>query len=151
MGNEIYLNLRKRFIFSCLILLAIFASIFVHHRINLDNLEKASYSLSMICFISSVILTICFPIIIRLITFNEVKTNGKIKIDKYIKFKNIVLISVFIGSLFALFGYYKLMYEGLLTISILCSLYGIYSVIPSMKTIDIELVEFNVFDNKNDK
>lgn len=151
MAKEIFRILRARFIVICVILLILIGVVFIKHRTNMDSLDRASYSLTMICFISSVIFSICIPIIIRLVTFNDVKTNGTIEKKKYLQFKNIVLLSVFIGSLFALYGYYKLIYEGLLTVSFLCILYGIYSVIPSKKTLEIELIEFNVEDYKNSK
>lgn len=151
MVKEIYRILRNRFIIICVILLILVGAIFMNHKINRSILEIASYSLSMICFVSAVIFSVCIPIVIRLLTFNDVKTNGTIRKKKYLQFKNIVLLSVFIGSVFTLYGYYALIYEGLLTVSLLCTLYGIYSVIPSRKTLEIELIEFNVEDYKNRK
>jgi ABC-type sugar transport system permease subunit len=149
MVKEIYETMRNRFIIMCVILVALILIIFVSHRSNADSFERASYAITMVCFVSSVICSICIPIIFRLLTFNDVKTNGNIRKRKYLQFKNITMLSVFIGALFALYGYFVLIYDGLLSVSILCSLYGIYSVLPNKKSLNLELIEFNVEDIKN--
>lgn len=149
MVDAIFKILKKRFAIICGIIIVLFFTIVLLHRVNFESLSPASYFVTMICFIATAIFSLCVPIIIRLMTFKKVKDNGNISRKIYLEFHNIVLLSVFIGSLFALYGYYALIKDTLETVSLLMALYGIYSAIPSKKSINMELVEFNVEDFRN--
>jgi hypothetical protein len=149
MVNDVYKILIKRFAIMCILIVALFLAIFAFHRLNADSLSRASYTTTMICFIGSAIFSLCVPIIIRLVTFKKVKDNGNLTRATYLDFHNVVLISVFIGTLFALYGYFALIQDTLETVTVLIALYGIYSAMPNKKTIKIEFVEFNVEDFRN--
>lgn len=151
MIKEIYQILKSRFIIMCVILLTLVVFIFLNHRANINNLSIAGYNLTMISFISSAVFAVCVPIVLRLLAFRKVKNEGSLKKQKYLQFKTLALVSIFIGALFALYGYYELIYEALLTVAVLCVLYGIYSVLPNRKTLKMELIEFNVEDYRNNK
>jgi small-conductance mechanosensitive channel len=151
MVDNIFKVLKKRFAIMCIVVVVLFLAIFLSHRFNTGALNRASYTITMICFFGAAIFSLCIPIIIRLVTFKNVKDNGKLSREMYFQFHNVVLISVFIGALFALYGYFALIQDILETVTVLIAMYGIYSAIPSKKTIKMELVEFNVEDytNKN--
>jgi hypothetical protein len=151
MVDNIFKVLKKRFAIMCIVVVVLFLGIFINHRFNVGPLSRASYTMTMICFFGSAIFSLCVPIIIRLITFKNVKEDGNLSRAMYFQFHNVVLISVFIGTLFALYGYFALIQDILETVTALIAMYGIYSAIPSKKTIKMELVEFNVEDYRNKK
>jgi amino acid transporter len=151
MLNDVYKTLRNRFIAICVVLLVLLLATFLYHRSNMDHLTRAGYALTMVCFFGSAIFSACIPIIIRLLTFKKVKDDGNISKKSYLNFKKLVSISAFVGALFAIYGYYAMIYDALLTVTILFAMYGIYSIIPSKKAVNMELVEFNVEDYNNKK
>lgn len=151
MIDNIFKVLKKRFTVMCIIVVVLFLGIFLSHRVNTGALSRASYTITMICFLGSAIFSLCIPIVIRLVIFKNVKDEGNLSRSMYFQFHNLVLISVFIGVLFALYGYFALIQDILETVTVLIAMYGIYSAIPSKKTIKMELIEFNVenYRNKN--
>lgn len=149
MVDNLFSILKKRFAIMCVVVIVLFLAIFFSHRSNAESLSRATYTTTMICFFGSAIFSLCIPIIIRLITFKNVKDDGNISRAMYLKFHNIVLLSIFIGALFALYGYFALIQDILETVTVLIALYGIYSAIPDKKTIKMELLEFNVEDFRN--
>lgn len=149
MVDNVYKVLFKRFVIMCCVIVVLLVAIFISHRINSASLDRATYTTTMICFIGSAIFSLCVPIIVRLVTFKKVKDKGSLSREVYLQFHYVVLISVFIGALFALFGYYALIQDTLETVTILIAMYGIYSAIPNKKAINMEFVEFNVEDFRN--
>ena len=151
MLDDIYKTLKKRFIVLCAVLIILILATFLYHRLNMDDLTRAGYALTMVCFFGSAIFSACIPIIVRLVTFKKVKDDGNISKKAFLNFKKWVGLGAFVGALFSVYGYFAMIYDALLTVSILFAMYGIYSIIPSKKALRMELVEFNVEDYNNQR
>jgi len=143
--EELYQKIKKQTVIFFIIALVLLAIIVIHHFFLKDGLAYAGYTFSLICTFGVALFSICFPIFLRLYYFKKVKDNKKgLYIDDYIKFKQLILFSVAFGTLFALEGYFFMIYETLLTVSILLNIYGIYTIIPSKKSMKLELISMKV-------
>ena len=150
--EELYQKIKKQTIIFFILALVLLAIVFIHHYFLKDNLSYASYGFTLFCTFGTTLFSICFPILIRLYYFKKVKDNKKgLSEAEYLKFKQFILYSVAIGTLFALEGYYFMIYETLLTVSMLLCLYGIYTIVPSRKSMKLELVSMKVEGVKKEK
>jgi len=75
------------------------------------------------------------------------KNKGLTKLEFY-KMKELLLYSVWIGSVLTAAACIFLIYKTFLYISVLMALYGIYSIWPSKNTYKIEIKSFGVKDNE---
>jgi len=143
--EDLYQKIKKQTVIFFVLALVLLGIIFIHHYLLKDNLVYAGYGFTLVCTFGTALFSICFPILLRLYYFKKVKDNkkGLSKAD-YLKFKQFILYSVAIGTLFALEGYFFMIYETLLTVSILLNLYGIYTIVPSKKSMKLELISMKV-------
>lgn len=144
MMDKIYKKERNHFIVMSSILITLLLLIFLNHRSHISTLTHTGGIITIICLMTSVIFSLCLPILLRLLTFKKVKEQGKIHHDTYLHFNSSLLLSTFVGALCALYGYYILISGTLLTLSILCALYGVYSVMPSKKGLQMDFIAYHV-------
>ncbi len=99
---------------------------------------------STLVLVLTTFFSIAFPILLRTGYYQKsIKAKG-LKLSEYFKFKLSINISVFIGSLCALIGYYFPIYKYHLYLSIFVGLWGIYSIIPSSKIIEKDFIAYNI-------
>ena len=144
MLEELYKKSKKQTSITYIILCVLLVLIFLHHTFLSQDLTSAGFGFTMVCFMGTVIFAICFPIIFRLYYFKKVKEKKSLTKDEYIKFRQLILYSVALGTIFTLEGYFFMIYSNILTLSVLLILYGIYSIWPSKKTTRLELISMNV-------
>lgn len=124
-----------------IVLIIIFLIIFLIK----DNGERfASRVLSTNVLLGSTIFSIALPILFRTGFYNKSYKNKKLKKNEYFVMKLLIIISVFIGSLFALYAYYFPILKYHLYLSFLFGLWGLYSVIPSKRIYEKDIITYMV-------
>jgi hypothetical protein len=99
---------------------------------------------STLVLVSTTIFSIALPILLRTGYYQKSIKNKGLKLSEYFNFKLLLNISVFIGSLFALIGYYYPIYKYHLYLSVFVGLWGVYSIIPSTKIIEKDFIAYNI-------
>lgn len=66
----------------------------------------------------------------------------------YIRMQKLSILSVCIGSLCAMYGYFRVIYVVHLYMSVLSALYGIYTILPVRTSYERDLKSFGVHDDE---
>ena len=106
--------------------------------------REATRALSTNLLLGATIFSVALPILFRTGFYNKNIKNKGLKQKEYYVFKILTNISVFIGTLFSLYGYYYPIFRYHLYIAILMSLWGLYSIFPSNKIYDKEVITYQV-------
>jgi len=143
-----FVGLKKKTIAFYIVISVAFAIILAYYYFGGTTRTGAGWGLSMVFFISVALFSICIPIIIRICYWQKRQKNkGLTKLEFY-KMKELLLYSVWIGSVLTAAACIFLIYKTFLYISVLMALYGIYSIWPSKNTYKIEIKSFGVKDNE---
>lgn len=114
---------------------------------NISEIE-ANRTISVFILLTTTIFSIALPILFRTSFYQKSIKNKKLDIKDYLKMKRFIVLSVSLGTICALYGYFALIFKYHLYLSILIAIWGIYSIFPSNNIIKKELKEFNVLDKK---
>jgi len=110
-----------------------------------DNQNRiANRFISTIVFVGATLFSVALPILFRTGYYQKSLKNKGLDISEYFNFKLFINISIFIGSFFALYGYYYPIYKYHLYFSIFVCIWGIYSIFPSSKVIEKDLITYKV-------
>ncbi|MGD1822993.1 MAG: hypothetical protein ACPKM0_09580 [Pleomorphochaeta sp.] len=139
--EKIFKKITNLTVISYVALLIVFLLVFF---IKGSSDKVADRNISTNILLGSTIFAVALPILFRTGYYNKsIKSKGLSQKDYY-NFKLFTIISIFVGSLFALYGYYYPIYRYHLYIAILVSIWGLYSIFPSKKVFDKEIITYRV-------
>lgn len=139
--DRIFKKISNITVANYIILLLVFLLIFFFRK----NMEReATRALSTNILIGSTIFSVALPILFRTGFYNKSIKNNGLSREVYFNFKLLLIISTFIGSLFSLYGYFYPIFRYHLYIAVLLSLWGLYSIYPSKKIYDKEIITYQV-------
>lgn len=104
----------------------------------------ANRLLSTIVLVGATLFSVALPILFRTGYYQKSLKDKGLDISDYYNFKLFLNISILIGSLFALYGYYYPIYKYHLYFSIFACIWGIYSIFPSVKVVEKDFITYKV-------
>jgi len=139
--EKIFKKITNLSVVNYVVLLIVFLLVFLTKG---NNERESTRAVSTNILLGSTIFSVAIPILFRTGFYNKSIKNKGLKQEEYLKFKILTIVSVFIGSLFSLYGYYYPIYIYHLYIAIIMSLWGLYSIFPSRKIYDKEVITYQV-------
>ncbi len=139
--EKIFKKITNLTVISYIILLLVFLLVFFI-KVNADR--TADRNLSTNILLGATIFAVAIPILLRTGFYNKSLKSKGLKQKEYYIFKVLIILSVFIGSLFALYGYYFPIFRYHLYISILVCIWGLYSIVPSENVYKKDLITYRV-------
>ena len=146
MTEDIIKKLRLRAWLAITLVTIGLVAVVMLHRLNVSftSLIQANRPLSVSCLLGSAIGSMALPIVVRLIFYRKASKNKGISSSDFYCMKNLEIISVFAGSLFALLAYYIPVFRYHMYLCILAGIYGIYSILPVDRMYQKDISSFRV-------
>jgi len=139
--EKIISKINKITILNYLLTVLVFIAVLIFKNYGQRTADRI---ISTIVLVGATLFSVALPILLRTWFYQKSYKNKSLSQSDYLKLKTLIIISVLIGSLFALLGYYYPVYKYHLYISILVLLWGIYSISPSKKVIKRDFIDFKV-------
>ncbi|MCF7941354.1 MAG: hypothetical protein K9M84_07065 [Spirochaetia bacterium] len=128
---------------------AVLSVLAVHHFWGADPVPSdPGRVLSMICLMAAVTFSVALPVLLRSLFYARGMRSGGLPVKDFIRMQKLSILSVCIGSLCAVYAYYRVIYVVHLYMSVLSALYGIYTILPVRTSYERDLKSFGVHDDE---
>ncbi|WP_020612029.1 hypothetical protein [Sediminispirochaeta bajacaliforniensis] len=100
--------------------------------------------LSMVGLLGSTTGAVALPILVRMAFYRKSAHQDGLSLSEFFRMERCLVLCVLFGALFTLFAYLVPVYRYHLYLSVLVTIYGIYSVFPANKTYKKDIAAFRV-------
>lgn len=139
--KDIIKRLNTNVIISYLLILLVFCFIFFFRDAESDLATRIN---STVILVATAFFSIAFPILFRTYFYQKGMKDKILSKKNYLLMKNLIIISITIGAIISIIGYFIPIYKYHMYLSILAGIWGVYSIFPSKVVVKKEVKEFYV-------